>query len=162
VLVPLAAILAPTVIWEWPANWRSSIATFHAWEYVRHFSCLGIGCLTAIFYLTAPRVLLRFLYHPAVQAGVLGCLVVLLWIAHSHGEEGVRAEFGADARWYSLLFGVVILNAATNPNPLIRFENRVADYLGRISYGLYMYHPLAIALAVYALRPLILDSYRGW
>jgi peptidoglycan/LPS O-acetylase OafA/YrhL len=161
VLVPLAAILAPTIIWEWPTNWQSGMTIFHAWEYFRHFSCLAIGSLTAICYLTAPRVLLRFLYHPVVQAGVLGCLVVMLWNAHSHGEEGVRAEFGADARSYSLLFGVLILNVATNPRPLFRLENRVADYLGRISYGLYMYHPLTIALAVCALRPIISDNYRG-
>jgi peptidoglycan/LPS O-acetylase OafA/YrhL len=162
VLVPIVAIFAPTIIWEYPTNWRSSITIFHAWEYARHFSCLAIGCLTAICYLGAPRVLLRCLYHPAVQASVLGCLIALLWIAHSHGEEGVRAEFGADARWYSLLFGIVILNVATNPRPLVRFENRVADYLGRISYGLYMFHPIAIALAVYALRPLIRDNYESW
>jgi peptidoglycan/LPS O-acetylase OafA/YrhL len=166
VLVPVAAILAPTIIWHWPwipIDWRNSTALGDAGEYARHFSCLGIGCLAAICYLKAPRVLLRFLYHPLVQAGVLSCLVVLLWIGHRGGEEAIHAaEFGADSRWYSLLFSIVILNVATNPRPLLRLENRIADYLGRISYGLYMYHPIAIALTVYALRPMISDNYRGW
>ena len=160
-LVPVAAVFAPTIILEWPVNWRSSSEIIAAVDYAHNFSCLGIGCLTAICYMTAPPILLRFLYHPAVQASAVGSLVVLLWIGHRGGQQ-VMWVLGADVRWFSLLFAIVILNVATNPRPLFRLENRVADYLGRISYGLYMLHTIAIALAIYALRPIISDEYRGW
>jgi peptidoglycan/LPS O-acetylase OafA/YrhL len=162
-LVPFLAIFAPTIIRQWPLDGHDSADTIAAAEYARHFSCLAIGCLTAICYMAAPRLLLRFFYHPAIQASVLSCLVVFLWIGHRGGQEAIIMwDLGADARCYSLLFGIVILNVATNPRPLIRLENRIADYLGRISYGLYMYHPIAIALAIHALGPLISDNYRGW
>src|SRR5262249_40017472 len=35
-LVPLAAILAPTIIWHWPTDWRSSAAMLEAGEYARN------------------------------------------------------------------------------------------------------------------------------
>ena len=43
----------------------------------------------------------------------------------------------------SLLYGLLILNVSTIPNKLINLEIKPLLYLGRISYGLYMYHMLA-------------------
>lgn len=37
---------------------------------------------------------------------------------------------------------------ATNPRNLINLENGVTNYLGKISYGLYMYHPLVIIFVI--------------
>jgi peptidoglycan/LPS O-acetylase OafA/YrhL len=50
--------------------------------------------------------------------------------------------------FYSVLFGIIILNFASNNNIKISLENRVLNYLGNISYGLYMYHPIGIVLAL--------------
>lgn len=50
--------------------------------------------------------------------------------------------------FYSVLFGIIILNFATNEKIQISLENRVLNYLGNISYGLYMYHPIGIVLAL--------------
>ena len=49
---------------------------------------------------------------------------------------------------YALLFGILILNFASNPNLQFNLEARIFKYLGKISYGLYMYHPIAIVLTV--------------
>lgn len=49
--------------------------------------------------------------------------------------------------FYSLWFGIIILNFASNPDILISLEAKPLKYLGKISYGLYMYQPIAIALA---------------
>jgi len=48
---------------------------------------------------------------------------------------------------YSILLGYQVCNLAANPNCIISIENKVLNYLGRISYGLYMFHMLAIGLA---------------
>jgi len=46
---------------------------------------------------------------------------------------------------YSVLFGIIICNLALNSNRIIDFEKmRIFNYLGKISYGLYMFHPLVI------------------
>jgi peptidoglycan/LPS O-acetylase OafA/YrhL len=50
--------------------------------------------------------------------------------------------------FYSIWFGIIILNFAANQNHLISLEQRPIRYLGKISYGLYMYHPIAIVLAL--------------
>lgn len=50
--------------------------------------------------------------------------------------------------FYSVLFGIIILNFASNDNIKISLENKVLNYLGNITYGLYMYHPIGIVLAL--------------
>jgi peptidoglycan/LPS O-acetylase OafA/YrhL len=50
--------------------------------------------------------------------------------------------------FYALWFGILILNFASNREILISLESRIFHYLGKISYGLYMYHPICIALVL--------------
>ncbi len=52
--------------------------------------------------------------------------------------------------FYSVWFGILILNFAANKNIFISLEQKPIRYLGKISYGLYMYHPIAIVLALHA------------
>ena len=47
---------------------------------------------------------------------------------------------------YGLLFAVIIINLAGNKNVILNLENKLLHYLGKISYGLYMYHLLGIRL----------------
>src|SRR5258706_10098657 len=49
--------------------------------------------------------------------------------------------------FYSLWFGIIILNFASNQEIIISLEAKILRYLGKISYGLYMYQPIGIALA---------------
>jgi peptidoglycan/LPS O-acetylase OafA/YrhL len=53
---------------------------------------------------------------------------------------------------FGLLFGILILNLAANDRLKFSLESPPLKYLGRISYGLYMYHPVAISLALYFTR----------
>lgn len=46
---------------------------------------------------------------------------------------------------YSVLFLVIILNVSSNPNSILKLENRAFKMLGNISYGIYMYHLIVIA-----------------
>ena len=49
---------------------------------------------------------------------------------------------------YSGLYGIILLNFAANRSIKISLENKVLNYLGNISYGLYMLHPIGITLAI--------------
>ena len=49
---------------------------------------------------------------------------------------------------YSVLFEIIILNFAANDKIGISLVNKILNYLGNISYGLYMYHPIGIVLAL--------------
>jgi peptidoglycan/LPS O-acetylase OafA/YrhL len=50
--------------------------------------------------------------------------------------------------FYSFWFGIIILNFAANKDIFTSLEVKPLRYLGKISYGLYMYHSIAIVLAL--------------
>jgi peptidoglycan/LPS O-acetylase OafA/YrhL len=60
--------------------------------------------------------------------------------------------------FYAVLFGILILNLAANKNTLISLENKAFHYLGKISYGLYMYHMLGIVIAFKGLKALGINN----
>lgn len=53
---------------------------------------------------------------------------------------------------YSVLFLVIILNVSSNPNSILKLENRMFKMLGNISYGIYMYHLIVIAFVFAGLK----------
>lgn len=53
---------------------------------------------------------------------------------------------------YSILFGIVIANLALNPKIKNILEFNVLKYLGKVSYGIYMYHPICIMLIAYGFQ----------
>ena len=61
---------------------------------------------------------------------------------------------------YSVLFGILILNFASNQSIKSVFEFEPLMFLGKISYGLYMYHPIAIVLAIALFRKLYLLDFQ--
>ena len=54
--------------------------------------------------------------------------------------------------FYSFWFGIIILNFAANKQILLNLEAKPLRYLGKISYGLYMFHPIAIVAALQTTR----------
>ena len=49
---------------------------------------------------------------------------------------------------YSVLFGIILINLALNEKNILNLEYPVLNYLGKISYGLYMYHSIVIVVAL--------------
>jgi peptidoglycan/LPS O-acetylase OafA/YrhL len=44
----------------------------------------------------------------------------------------------------SVLTVVLIVNVSSNPHTIVNLEWRLSNYLGKISYGIYVIHPLVI------------------
>lgn len=55
---------------------------------------------------------------------------------------------------YSVVFGILILNLAMTETAVFGLRGPVLDYLGRVSYGLYMLHGLAIVVGFRAAQVL--------
>ena len=57
-----------------------------------------------------------------------------------------RSEF------YAFFFIILILNLAGNPKTLFHLEFKWMDYLGKISYSIYMWHGVAIICGLHLAR----------
>ena len=60
---------------------------------------------------------------------------------------------------YALLFGIIIVNFAVNTKRLFSLENTWLNYLGQISYGIYMYHSILIVLSLKLIQKYDLPFY---
>ena len=114
------------------------------------FSAMIIGGIGAylVFY---QKAVIQFLYHRGVQ-GVLLLLFVCMgldWIEY-HSLAWMQDEL------ISLVVCGLILNIASNQSTLISLENGLFAYLGKLSYGLYVYHLFAVVLVLKGL-PMIVD-----
>jgi peptidoglycan/LPS O-acetylase OafA/YrhL len=112
--------------------------------YGLHFECMAVGGLAALVYQNRKNflegMLLQLFYNKYIYMTSIAAILVLVSLAGKDMYMIVYAGF----------FGVIILNMATNKRNLFNLENKVTNYLGKISYGLYMYHPLAIILVINA------------
>jgi peptidoglycan/LPS O-acetylase OafA/YrhL len=108
--------------------------------------CMAIGGIAAWLLHRGDEPFRRLVFSPITQVATY--LLVAGLIAYGVVIPYVNFEV------YGVLFAVLLVNLAANPKSLVSLENRLFHYLGKISYGLYMYHLVAIALAHAALRRL--------
>lgn len=105
---------------------------------------MAVGGLFAYLVFKEKHKILAVLYRRDLQLGVYiltGSLIA----------SGIH--FQGFMEVYSILFGYVILNLATNPNSLVNIEGRFMRYSGKISYGLYLYHVAVLVLLINLLEP---------
>jgi peptidoglycan/LPS O-acetylase OafA/YrhL len=74
-----------------------------------------------------------------VLLAVVGLTLTSFYVLHS--DEVI------DLRVYCVLFSIVVVNGALNPRNIFRLETPVLNFLGKISYGIYMYHMMCIGIA---------------
>ena len=55
-----------------------------------------------------------------------------------------------------IIFAWLIINISLNPKSIVRLDNKILNFLGNISYGLYMYHMLVIFGIVVFLKQYLL------
>jgi peptidoglycan/LPS O-acetylase OafA/YrhL len=103
-------------------------------------SCMAIGGIGAYFLYTLNSNVLRIVYSRYTQAITL--VLVLEMILLGFEIPFINHEF------YSLFFIILIMNLAANPDCLFNLENKLLDYLGKISYSIYMWHGVAIIIGL--------------
>ena len=104
---------------------------------VTRFDCMMIGAIGAILYYTKAK-----WFNQLMSNRLLGltCLLLLFFSLPWSGiiPAPIRPQIIA------LLSLVCIMNQLYRP--IINFENRICDFVGKISYGIYIIHPLLIFL----------------
>jgi peptidoglycan/LPS O-acetylase OafA/YrhL len=118
-------------------------AILYGYWITTQFECLAIGAAYALVVTGTTRTmefLKKILFNKWLQ-----WIVLLLTIGFvAIGFQFKYLNFAS----YSFLFGFIITNLAVNPKRIISLEWKPLHYLGKISYGLYMYHLLAITLSI--------------
>ena len=109
----------------------------HFWQYFR-IDCMAIGGLFALLFYYRVKSILSFFYNRIVQISVWIITPAMMFFVNNYDV-------------FAVLFSIIIVNLATNKKRIFNIENPATDYLGKISYGLYMYHPIAIVLCLQTL-----------
>ncbi|MCK5535353.1 MAG: acyltransferase [Bacteroidales bacterium] len=120
------------------------------WEIVKivrpwssYFGSIAIGSIGAILCHSYPKFVERVIYNKILQLiTFLTFIAFLITIWLSHKENII------DFRFHAILFVIIVINASTNPLSFYNLNNKFLDYLGRISYGMYIYHIIAIVMAI--------------
>lgn len=106
------------------------------------YDCIAVGGLfaCAVFYRWPA---LRLIYHPAAGLAAVGAVAAAALFAQPPVPLGYTLVTAA-------AFGVLIVNVSTNARFFLKLEHPWLEHGGRLSYGIYMYHPLLL-LAFYKL-----------
>ena len=111
--------------------------------------CMALGGLGAYVLFNNKEKILRIVYRPISQITSVVILPILIYFTPTAFEDILHLLF-------SISFLVIILNVASNEKSILKFENRIFQYLGRISYGFYMFHVMCIVFTIH-----FLDKYIG-
>ncbi|MEE3331448.1 MAG: acyltransferase [Myxococcota bacterium] len=146
-LVGLRAAVPAVAEWLHPGEylpraWDVGLGVFSTLR----FECMAMGGIAAYFVQRKHEAALKFLHHPGTQLYAIALIALLL-------VTGIHGGFLDNAFW-GCVFGIVVVNVATNPKSLIRLDHPILDYLGKISFGIYVYHSFAIGGCLLVFRSL--------
>jgi peptidoglycan/LPS O-acetylase OafA/YrhL len=106
---------------------------------------MAFGGLGAYILFYGKEKILQICYLPMMQiASFLSVPIVVLFMP--------KAYINLAHLVYGFAFLIIILNVAANPQSILKFKGKIIDYLGKISYGIYMYHLLSITCAIHILE----------
>jgi peptidoglycan/LPS O-acetylase OafA/YrhL len=125
--------------WYAQEKWYRALKLFVA---MSKFECMAIGGLGAYVLFREIQVILNFIYKRWMLWISVALIPVLIYFAPAMLQDGIHIVF-------SVLFLVIILNISNQSRFL---EHPLLSYLGKISYGIYMYHFMIIPTVLFFFR----------
>ena len=107
--------------------------------------CMTIGGMGAYGLHTYKDKVTTFAYHPLVLPICLVLIPLLILFTPPIIQDGIHIV-------YSVVFLLIIMNVSGNPNSILKLENKAFNFLGKISYSIYMYHFMLIPLVFYVFK----------
>lgn len=133
-LITLIAIQNIIRIILWYDQPHSPIAEF---SLLTRFDCMMIGGVGAILYKRNHNLFLKVVDNKLTQAFAL--FVLGIFIINKYHTNAVVDNFTL-----AVITLIIIVGQINKKNRLVSFDNPVFDFLGKISFGIYVYHPLLI------------------
>lgn len=117
-------------------------------------SAMAIGAIGAHTVISKKTSILSFLYRRDVQWVVYIIMAVMLIYYINVPLLNVEV--------FSVLFTIVILNLATNPNSILYLEYKWMKYMGRTAYGIYLYNSITRAFSLQIVESIYRRELAGW
>ncbi len=146
ILFPLLYLFIKVVLRLFQAP--TGIITF--FNYTR-FGCLSIGALGAYLYFNNSSKLNYWFKQKWIE---ISAWLLLLIVAFNkfHITSIIDHEI------ISVVTLIIIINQISNPKRIINLENNVFDFLGKISFGIYVYNPLVIYLMAFIINAIGIEN----
>jgi peptidoglycan/LPS O-acetylase OafA/YrhL len=133
ILIAVGVIIAAKLVlhFTYPNSvWETAID-------VTRFHCMMIGALGAVWYKNRYRLFMRIADNKITQ---FICWVILLLVAFNQ----YHIASVLDKEIIAVVALLVIIGQIGVTNRLVNLETTIMDFLGRISYGIYVIHPLVL------------------
>ena len=98
---------------------------------------MAVGALGAWYLYHKKEKAMSFFYHPVTNTVTMFLFLSLFFIEY---------KFQGDTLLEALIFLLVIINVSTNKSYPVKMRHPAFNTLGNISYGIYMYHTIIIAI----------------
>jgi len=105
------------------------------------FECMIIGAFGAYIVKNHSERILDIVYQPIIFGISFLSLPLMNYFSPKIFNDVIHLP-------YSVVFIIIILNVSTNNKGLKLLENNVFNFLGKISYGLYMYHMMIVVFVI--------------
>jgi peptidoglycan/LPS O-acetylase OafA/YrhL len=135
-------------------NYSQTYRNFIAFLNNLRFENMAIGALGA-YVLFHRHWLLKVLFHPLVEK--LALAFMLYNVLFLNPPDDPRLNF-----WLTIPYIVFILNVSSNPGSTLKLENRLFNWLGQLSYGIYMYHLAVVYLVFMAFSFVNIWTWNNW
>jgi peptidoglycan/LPS O-acetylase OafA/YrhL len=135
---------------SYPAEWWARYARFAntAWRFLQ-IEQMAVGAIGAyILFNGYPRVL-RVIYHPWAMWGAFALILSSLL---------VHASFVGFSVAEAAVYTVAMINISTNAACPVKLNSGWLQRMGDISYGIYMYHTICLAVVIRILMNLNLPA----
>jgi peptidoglycan/LPS O-acetylase OafA/YrhL len=123
-------------------NWYPVIKKFTA---MSKFESMAIGGIGA-YYFSSNHKIIESLKSPFLSIVALAIILLIIYFIPDKLQDGQHLII-------SVLFLAIIINVISTNIKLLR--NNVFDWLGKISYGIYMYHLIIIPIIIVVLSKVI-------
>jgi peptidoglycan/LPS O-acetylase OafA/YrhL len=118
---------------------------------ILRFQCMFLGALGAILYKVENSLFFKVFDNKIAQI-LAWCVIGLLAINRYRFASVIDQEF------ISVVTVVLIIGQIKVKNRIFNLENPIFDFLGKISYGIYIWHPLVILAFSKILSDLVLPD----
>ncbi|MEZ4671190.1 MAG: acyltransferase [Anaerolineae bacterium] len=135
-------------------NYSQTYRNFIAFLNNLRFENMAVGGLGA-WILFHRHWLLKMIFHPIVEKLALGFM--LYNVLFLNPPDDPRLNF-----WLTIPYIIFILNVSSNPRSTLKLENRLFDWLGRLSYGIYMYHLPIVYLVFLSFSFVNIWTWNNW